>query len=393
MLSREDYFMIKQLREQGAFLVDIAHQVGCSERTVKRMLALPAPPTGRPKKPRTSKLDTFKTFVDQQLANGVWNAAVIFLQLKEQGYTGGSSILRTYIQPKRKLRPSKQTVRFETLPGQQLQHDWGELHTRIGGQRCKVYIAVNSLGYSRRFHVWATFSLDAEHTYESLVRALRAFGGVPRQVLVDNQKSAVLLHRPGEEIRFNEGFLQLAAHYGFAARACRPYRARTKGKVERMVGYVKQHFFERYRDFESLAHLNQQLEDWMRGTADQRVLRQFDQRPVERFAQEAAALQALPPTDFDTSYYDLRQVSWDAYIDVRGNRYSVPAEYCGHGVSIRIGLDDQLRVYSQQDVLIASHTLQGRRDGWVTEPGRHSALWKESKVQQRSLSRYEEVLA
>src|SRR5690606_7325375 len=153
-----------------------------------------------------------------------------------------------------------------------------------GGTRCKVYIAVNTLGYSRRFHAWAALSQDAEHTYESLVRAFRYFGGVPREVLVDNQKSAVLLHRPGEELRFNEGFLQLASHYGFTPRACRPYRARTKGKVERMVGYVKHHFFQRYRHFENLAHLNQLLEGWLAAHADLRILRQFDQSPASRFA-------------------------------------------------------------------------------------------------------------
>src|SRR5690606_2716876 len=193
-------------------------------------------------------------------------------------------------------------------------------------------------------------------TYESLVRAFRYFGGVPREVLVDNQKSAVLLHRPGEELRFNEGFLQLAGHYGFAPRACRPYRARTKGKVERMVGYVKHHFFQRYRHFESLAHLNQLLEGWLTEHAGLRILSPFDQSPASRFAQEGPALQGLPPADFDTSYYDLRKVGWDGYIDVRGNRYSVPAAYCGQGVSIRIGLDDQLRVYDQGDALIACHT-------------------------------------
>lgn len=394
MLSREDFFMIKQLRRQGAYLVDIAHQIGCSERTVKRMLALPTPPTGRPKKPRPSKLDAYKTFIDQQLASGVWNAVVLLQQLREQGYTGSGSILRAYIQPKRALRPSKQTVRFETAPGQQLQHDWGELFTQVAGTRCKVYIAVNTLGHSRRFHAWAALSQDAEHTYESLVRAFRYFGGVPREVLVDNQKSAVLLHRPGEELRFNEGFLQLAGHYGFAPRACRPYRARTKGKVERMVGYVKHHFFQRYRHFESLAHLNQLLEGWLTEHADLRILRQFDQSPASRFAQEGPALQGLPPADFDTSYYDLRKVGWDGYIDVRGNRYSVPAAYCGQGVSIRIGLDDQLRVYDQGDVLIASHTLRQRHDGWLSEPAHHRALWQQvAKVQQRPLSCYEEVLA
>ena len=105
------------------------------------------------------------------------------------------------------LRASKATVRFETKPGQQLQHDWGELQVALAGVQQKVYIAVNTLGYSRRFHVMAAGRCDAEHTYESLVRSLQWFGGVPRQVWVDNQKSAVLSHVPGA-VRFNERFKQ-----------------------------------------------------------------------------------------------------------------------------------------------------------------------------------------
>ena len=112
MQSREDFLMIKQLRGQGAHIVDIAHRIGCSERTVRRYLALPAPPTGKPKHRRPSKLDPFKPFIDQQLANEVWNAEVIFQQLREQGYSGSSTLVREYIQPKRPCgRVSK---RFDT---------------------------------------------------------------------------------------------------------------------------------------------------------------------------------------------------------------------------------------------------------------------------------------
>ena len=149
MQSREDFLMIKQLRVQGAHIVDIAHRIGCSERTVRRYLALPAPPTGKPKHRRPSKLDPFKPFIDQQLANEVWNAEVIFQQLREQGYSGSSTLVREYIQPKRPLRASKQTVRYETQPGKQLQHDWGQIRTEVGGRMCTVNIAVNVLGYSR----------------------------------------------------------------------------------------------------------------------------------------------------------------------------------------------------------------------------------------------------
>lgn len=146
--------MIRQLHQRGAHLVDIAHQIGCCERTVRRHLACDEAPSGRPVRPRASKLDPYKPIIDQLLADNVWNAEVIFQLIRERGYTGGVTIVRMYIQPKRALRPSKQTVRFETSPGFQLQHDWGEIETVIAGQRCKVSFAVNALGYSRRFHAW-----------------------------------------------------------------------------------------------------------------------------------------------------------------------------------------------------------------------------------------------
>lgn len=394
MLSREDFFMIKQLRQQGTYLEDIAQRIGCSERTVRRRLKDDKPLTGKPKKKRPAKLDPYKPFIDEQLDNDIWNAEVLYQMIREQGYTGCRSSVRQYVRPKRPLRSSRKTVRFETEPGHQLQHDWGELFSDIGAQRVKVYIAVNTLGYSRRFHVWAAPSLDAEHTYESIVRSLRYFGGVPRDVLVDNQKAAVLRHISGAPVVFNEGFLALAHHYGFRAKACRPMRPRTKGKTERMVGYVKHHFFQRYRRFESFAHLNQLLEQWLQTTADQRLLRQFDQTPAQRFVDEAGALKPLPTIDFDTRYRDVRCVSWDGYIEVRGNRYSVPETHCNQIVTVRISLDDELTVYSHDDQVLCRHRLQDRSQGWQTQPVHHAPLWQQATaVEKRQLSVYEEVLS
>ena len=393
MQSREDFLMIKQLRVQGAHIVDIAHRIGCSERTVRRHLALPAPPTGKPKTRRLSKLDPFKPFIDQQLANEVWNAEVIFQQLREQGYSGSSTLVREYIQPKRPLRASKQTVRYETQPGRQLQHDWGQIRTEVGGRICTVNIAVNVLGYSRYLHVWAGPRQDAEHTYESLVQAFRYFDGVPASVLVDNQKAAVVRHDRDGKVTFNTGFLELANHYGFVAKACRPQRPRTKGKTERMVGYVKHHFFQRYRSFDSYAHLNQLLEHWLTTCAHQRLLRQFQQTPLARFEAEKPQLLARPAMDFDTRYYDVRHVSWDAYIDVRGNRYSVPSPCCGQQVTIRISLDDELTVYDIRGQEVARHRLTDRKDGWQAIEDHHTPLWQDvMPVQHRSLAVYEEVL-
>jgi transposase len=336
-------------------------------------------------------LDPFKPIVDRLLTEDVWNAVVILREIEAQGYDGGISILRAYITPKRALRPSRATVRFETDPGQQLQSDWGELITTLGGQPTKICFIVNQLAYSRRFHVWATDCLDAEHTYEGLIRSFSYFGGVPQEVLVDNQKAAVLHHTAGGQVQFNERFLDLATHYGFTPRACRPYRARTKGKDERMVGYLKQHFFVRYRAFDSWAHLNQLLEDWLASEADQRCHGTVKEVVAERFAREAPALQPLPPLPYDTSYRELRRVSWDSYIEVRGNRYSVPASLVGQMVVVRIGLDDRLRVY-QDEQMVAAHQLQSASTGWVTVPEHHARLWQDAlAVEQRPLTVYEEA--
>lgn len=391
MLSQEDYIVIKTLKKRGVYNNDIAEELGVHPRTVSRALQRGSEPV-RNRKKRSSKLDAYKPQIDQMLEEGVWNAVVILREIEAQGYEGKSTILRDYIQPKRKLRQKKATVRFETAPGEQLQTDWGEIITEIGGVKTKVRFIVNTLGYSRRFHFWCSPSLDAEHTYEGLIRSFEYFGGVTHEVLVDNQKTAVLTHRVSEAVQFNPRFMDLARHYGFTPRACKPYRARTKGKDERMVGYIKQHFFVRYRTFDSWEHLNQLAEQWLREEADRRIHGTLKEIVQMRFEQEKPYLQPLPMLRYDTSYVEHRRVGWDAYIDVRGNRYSVPDRLSGQIVRIRIGLDDSLRVYNE-DVLVAHHRLQGTDSGWVTVPDHHHQLWNDTlRVQQRSLKRYEEVL-
>lgn len=390
MLKKEDFTVIKALARRGVYHKDIAAELGVHPKTVSRALqrdTAPTPHRGR----RGSKLDPFKPLVDRLLADGVWNGIVILRELQAQGYTGKSTILRDYLAPKRALRPSRATVRFETEPGRQLQTDWGEIETTLAGQLIKVFFIVNQLGYSRRFHFWCTTSLDAEHTYDGLIRSFEYLGGVPQEVLVDNQKVAVLVHHR-QTLTFNERFLDLATHYAFTPRACRPYRARTKGKDERMVGYIKQHFFVRYRAFDSWAHLNQLAEQWLREEADLRLHGTVHEVVAERFARELPTLAPLPPQRYDTAYYEHRQVSWDSYIEVRGNRYSVPSALVGTVVAVRIGLDDTVRVYADEQ-LVTTHRLQSAQAGWVTVPEHHAALWQQAtaQVEQRPLSVYDEV--
>jgi transposase len=342
-------------------------------------------------------LDPYKPKIDQLLKENVWNAVVILREIQAEGYAGGIAQVRRYIEPKRELRPSRTTVRFETAPGEQLQSDWGQVQVELGGVSTQVDFIVNTLGYSRRFHFWGTDSQDAEHTYEGLIRSFEYFGGVPQEVLVDNQKSAVLRASNQGKPVFNARFVDLAAHYGFTPHACRPYRARTKGKDERMVGYLKGHFFVRYRAFDSLAHLNQLGERWLAEEADQRVHGTVKEVVLERFAREQPALQPLPTCRYDTAYREFRQVAWDAYIEVRGNRYSVPSGLAGRRVEVRINLDGSLRVYDPQDPTlekqpVAVHTLREAQAGWGSVPEHHVALWADTlKVEPRPLTVYQEV--
>lgn len=390
MLSKEDFAVIKALHKRGVYLKDIAVQLDVHPKTVSRALQRGAAPN-RKRKRRESKLDPYKAQVDQLLQAGVWNGVVILREIQAEGYDGGVTILRDYIRPKRALRPGRATVRFETKPGQQLQSDWAEIVTEVGGRETKVHFIVNELGYSRRFHFWCTDREDAEHTYEGLIRSFEYLGGVTAEVLVDNQKAAVLVHPAVGGPRFNERFVDLAGHYGFTPRACRPYRARTKGKDERMVGYIKQHFFVRYRAFESWAHLNQLAEQWLAEEADPRVQDTVKEVVWVRFQREWPHLGPLPVQRYDTSYLETRLVSWDGYIDVNGNRYSVPSALANQRVVVRIGLEGTLRVYAGES-LVVSHRLRPAQEGWVTVPEHHAELWRTTlAVAHRSLAVYEEA--
>lgn len=202
-----------------------------------------------------------------------------------------------------------------------MQSDWAEQKVWLGGVRTKVYVCLNELGHSMMMHAWAARSLDANHTYEAMIRAFEYFGRVPAEVLVDNQKTAVMFHRVNEGAVVTPRHLDFAKYYGFIPKACRPARPQTKGKIERSVGYLKRHFFVRYTHFASLDELNQRLEHWLHTEAEPRIHGTTGQVVFDAFKAEQPHLSALPYKRFDTAYIESRKVSWDAYIEVRGNRY------------------------------------------------------------------------
>ena len=145
MLTKEDLAVIRSLTKRGVYQIDIATELGVHPKTIRRALKRETIPEKKRKK-KGSKLDRHKNRVDELLSKNVWNAKVILREIEAEGYEGGYTILRDYMRPKRVLRQGKATVRFETKPRKQRQHDWGNRIMTIGGQEVKVQFQANTLG-------------------------------------------------------------------------------------------------------------------------------------------------------------------------------------------------------------------------------------------------------
>ena len=263
---------------------------------------------------------------------------------------------------------ARATVRFETRPGQQLQIDFGERRVVIGGQAEKVFFFVATLGYSRRLHVRAFRGERQEHWFAGMESTFRSFGGVPEEVLLDNARALIQHHDPASrEVVVNPKLHAFARHWGFRVKACAPYRARTKGKDERGVGYVKKNAVAGRR-FDSFAALEAHLVSWTRDVADQRAHGTTGEAPRLRFDRDEASrlrpATGVPP--FLASRDLVRKVSSDCSVEVDGNAYSVPWRLIGERVAVTV-TGPELRVeHAGREV--ARHMLRTGRHGRVADP-------------------------
>jgi len=301
------------------------------------------------------------------------SGARLLREIRELGYAGGKTVLNGFLHLVRPPAPPAFEVRFETPPGQQAQVDFAEFKVAFAaepGVQRKVWLFAMVLGHSR--YLWAQFVLhqDLANVLRCHMEAFEHFGGVPRQILYDRMKTAVLGEPEQDKpIVYNAKLLACGAHYGFTPRACQPYRAQTKGKVERPYRYIRADFFMA-RQFADLADMNSQLRQWLDTVANVRVHGTTDQVVAEHFAQERPTLQALPAGRFDAVLRAERRVSNDGCISVGGNYYSVP-----DGTRARV-LDvestaDQVRIH-EDGRLIATHALlQGRKQRSVLPGHRH----------------------
>lgn len=305
MYGREQRVLLRHYLEQGLPKAVIARELGISLRTLYYWIdaghldrALDdAPVRYRPRPAVARKIDSFTGIITARLTEYPRLTAVrLFEEIRAAGYEGGYTQLKDFVRQARPGALPEPVVRFETPAGRQAQVDFAEFRLPWG----KRYALVVVLGYSRR--LWLQFY--PRQTMQVLMRGLEEafafFGGVPTELLFDQMKAVVIDdQRPvGGKVLENAEFARFAAHWGFRIRACRPYRAQTKGKVERPIGYVRQSFFYG-RYFLNDADLNAQALTWLTQKANRRIHRTTGEVPDVRFLRgELATLQPLARTAY-----------------------------------------------------------------------------------------------
>jgi transposase len=275
MLEPDEVAAMMRLHRLGWGTRRLAQQFGCSRTTVRRYVAAGGwqPFAGAR---RGRKLDGVEEWLRERFHRHRGNADVVRQDLeRERGIKVSLRTVERAVQPYRRelAAEARATLRFETPPGRQLQIDFGEARVPIGGERVRVYLFVATLGHSRRPYVQAFRHERQSAWLDGIEAAFCHFGGVPEEVLLDNARALVTLHDAAtREVTFNDRLKAFAGYWRFRPRACAPYRARTKGKDERGVGYVKRNAIAGHA-FESWEALEAHLAWWLREIADVRPLR------------------------------------------------------------------------------------------------------------------------
>ena len=301
MLDQERCMEIRILSKQGKSIKEICRLTGHSRNTVRRYLRSPEMPAyQRPS--RGSILDPYKAYIGEWVeANRPHRmpSTVLFREIQSLGYTGGERTVRNHVSSLYPLSVPEPVVRFETDPGRQLQVDWCVF--RRGKHPLSAFVA--TLGFSRYTYVEFVATEQFDQLKHCHINAFEYFGGVPLEILYDNMKTVVLERNTfGAGLhRFHPGLWDLGKHYGFTPRLCRPYRAQTKGKVERFNRYLRNSFYYPLQSSLKQANLtldvdtaNAEVLKWLRDVANNRTHKTTGNVPAVRLEQERQALQSLP---------------------------------------------------------------------------------------------------
>ncbi|HUH48821.1 MAG TPA: IS21 family transposase [Mycoplana sp.] len=363
MVKVGELMMILDLHRQGLSVAAIARETGKDAKTIRRYIARGLePPVYGPRPPQVCRLDPHKAYLQERItAYPELSGRRLLREIRALGYDGGYTAVTDFLRMVRPPATPPFEVRFETPPGRQAQVDFAQFQVVFADEPAVtriVWLFSLVLGSSR--WLWARFVLhqDLQTVLRCHIAAFADIGGVPEEILYDRMKTAVIGEATEGGIVYNRTLLDFAGHYRFHPKACRPYRAKTKGKVERPFRYIRQDFFLG-RTFRNLDDLTAQLVDWLATVANVRVHATTRRVVAEAFAEERSKLQELPALPFGSVLKLERRVSHEGMVSVGGNLYSVPDATRKRVVDVHT-LACEIRIFEDGTPIATHPVLEGR---------------------------------
>ena len=366
VVGQEQWEVIRNRHAAGESVSAIARDLGLDRKTVRGCIRREQFRPYSREVARPTLLDAHMDWLRRRGPQVAWSARILHQELRlQRGFGGCYEVVKLAVRPLRETASVDAATqrRFETAPGEQAQVDWGQVKVWLGNERVEVHVFVMTLGYSRRGYAEGYRGERLESLISAHERAFAHFGGVCQSLLYDRMRTVTAGTTMDDagliRARLNDRFKAFAGHWGFVIRLCRPYRAKTKGKVESGVKYIKRNFIPG-RQFRDLEDFNAQLASWQAEIADVRIHGTTHQRPIERFAQEEKAL--IPVTghrSFLQATVRERIVASDWLVSIDANRYSVPFKLIGK--TVQVVREGEQWVIRHRDKVVAEHpVLEGR---------------------------------
>jgi transposase len=371
---------IYYLKHKGWNHTQIAKVVGCHRDTVRKVLRDPVDyePAARQRESQVTVFaEEIRNWLDQNLS--VRRMLELTRSHPEHPYQGGDTAFYDYVQPLRQLRSLQAAavaVRYEGLPGELLQIDWGEVRrfpfTKPGLLGQTRYFFAVRLKYSRWMFVRFTREMREETLLRCLITCFVELGGVPWAVTSDNMKTITLGRDEHNQPIWHPSFRKFAAEFSFHPSLCAPGAANQKGAVENLVKYVKSNFLAG-RSFYDDLDLEQQTQAWLVEVNEVRVSSATEQVPSVRLAEERRQLGKLPTAAYDYGFFDSVLVSRESLVVIATNRYSVPTRLVGQTLTARIHLD-RIELFDGLE-RVASHPRHPGRHVRVVVPEHFEAVF------------------
>jgi len=396
--------MIRSKSDQGKSAYAISKEMCIAENTAKKYIRQRGQEHvhGLKGKVKGSKLDAFKPYLKELLGQGIFNCIVLLEKIQEKKYDGSITIIKDYVSNFRPPKSGKAVSRYETPPGKQAQMDWGITHyADENGIIHKSPAFVMIMGSSRAKYVEFTKRCDFYSLLKCMVNAFEYFGGIPETVLTDRMKTVIIGSEAGKPI-WNSRFSDFAADMGFVPKVCKPRKPQTKGKVERLVDYVKDNFLPG-RIFVDLEDLNSQALVWCKHV-DSKVHGTTGEIPLRALMSEP--LLGLPAKVTRDKYrWEVRKVTREGFVSFDGAKYGVPWQYSNREVRVRVSndcfeaYDGEVRIirekieYASGKIVWLKGQYQGLAEkGGVALPLPYAFKTETVSVEIRPLSVYDEMM-